>query len=54
MQVITIQTTLHCERVWAYLVRCNGMTFYNGYAPTQKIAEERAERYLKNLIPEQD
>lgn len=43
MQVITFQTTLHCERVWGYLVRYNGITIGQGYAPTKEEAERRAE-----------
>lgn len=45
MDIIVFQTTLHCERVWAYLVRSNGTTICNGYAPTQKEAEEKGRRH---------
>lgn len=45
MDIIVFQTTLHCERVWTYLVRSNGITICNGYAPTQKEAEERGRRH---------
>lgn len=45
MDIIVFQTNLHYERVWAYLVRYNGTTICNGYAPTKKEAEEKGRRH---------
>jgi hypothetical protein len=43
MQIVTFQTTLHSEGIWAYLVRYNGITVGLGYAPTKEEAERSAE-----------
>lgn len=46
MQVITFQTTLHCERVWGYLVRYNGVVLTEGYGLTKEIAERMANEFI--------
>lgn len=46
MQIITFPTTLHCERVWGYLVRYNGIVLTEGYGLTKEIAERMANEFI--------